>query len=135
MSGINILALQKDFNQIMRWIISQELEEQRDFVRKVYLALISDLPLYTGWLRSNQRIMIRNKLGQFKTGGTPKLVPQSKPIDTPKLAFFGNIAVAVSEELQKLSILALDDRVIITTRVPYAEEVASDSYTGALLRV
>ena len=121
--GIRIKTIEDKFKKILEDATGQVLALQVKQSENVLESLVFGSPVYTGYYASNHRILIRSSGGQFKTGGTAKLVPTSKPEGTPREAFSGNIGPAFIEEIGKLSILELGDVVVITTRVPYADEV------------
>ncbi len=123
MAGIRIETLDKELGKIVKDMEVQVLVLQADQVESILENLVFDSPVFTGYYASNHRILIRGEGGQFKTGGTAKLVPQSKPEGTPREMFVANIGPAFIEEIAKLSRLKLGDVVVITTSVPYADEV------------
>lgn len=121
--GIRILTLEKQLGKIIEDAKGKVLAAQVDQTERVLESLIFASPIFTGYYASNHRIILRSAIGQFTAGGIAKLVPQSKPEGTPREAFVGNIGPAFIEEISKLSRLKLGDVVVITTRVPYADEV------------
>lgn len=121
--GIRIETLDKQFKKIIDDATGQVLAAQVKQSEDILESLVFDSPIFTGYYASNHRVLIRSATGQFKTTGIAKLVPSEKPSGTPREAFVGNIGPALIEEIAKLKRLELGDVVVITTRVPYADEV------------
>lgn len=132
-SGININTLDKELKEIISGIEHAVLTLQKDQVEKIYKALVGvpPRPVWTGYYASNHRIILRKGTraltgmgggGQFTAGGVAKLFPSVKP-SSEKGSLVGNIGPATIEELGKLDRLILGDTVLITTRVPYADDV------------
>lgn len=131
--GINIATLDAELKAMMKGVTRQVLKAQKDQVRRVYHSIIDDSPIYTGYYASNHRIIIRSSKGQFTAGGRVELSPGTKPEGAREFSLESNIGVAIVKELGKLGRLKLGDTVLITTRVPYADDVERNHgvYAGA----
>ncbi len=129
--GINIINV-----TVTRAIMNAEVEliqVLRTIIEDAYDAIINASPIFTGYYASNHRITIRGENRSIKAGSsTPKLFPSSKPRVTTENIYFANISSARSEELAKLNDLEVGDTVMISTAVPYAEEIEQNHsvYTG-----
>ncbi len=115
--------IQKQIDLAMKDMEKQVVVEFERVATNAYDNLLKNSPVWSGYYKSNHRIVLRNSKGQFKTGGTLKLLPQQKEEFPEVLKFIGNIEQARNEELSKLSKLELGDILTIATRVPYADEV------------
>lgn len=109
------------------------VKSARHSTKVIYDDLLLRSPIFSGYYKSNHRILIRSGGGQFKKGagasGTAKLFPSERPPDAKRLQFEENIETARQEELNKLDSLQLGDIIVFTTNVPYADQLSS-VYTG-----
>ena len=107
------------------------LEAIRDVVEAAYDNIVSRSPVLTGYYMTNHRIMIKDSSGRFKTAGTPKLVPVNKPGSAVALQFVSNLSATEAEEKAKLSRVGLGDIITISTSVPYAFAIETNTMVYA----
>ena len=120
MARFKITGLEKDLEKLLDLIVEIPRRNLRSAIKKAYDNLVERSPVFTGYYKTNHRIIIRDSKGRFKTQGTAKRVPVNKPGSSVALAFINNLSTARAEEMEKLDKVEIGDLITLTTSVPYA---------------
>ena len=114
-------TLAQDINKIVDDEVGKYLLEIQETMRLAYKRIVFNSPVITAYYQTNHSITVRSPTGQFKTQGS-RLSPGIKDSEE-RLVYLGNLDNRMSDELVKLTEIALGDSITISTTVPYAEEV------------
>lgn len=122
---VSALLVSKSVEKAIEAAVGKAEKQVKMLIRVAYEQLIATSPFYSGYYRSNHRISVRDAKGRFKSGGGGagfKLVPRERP-PFPKRGSLDRSGIVAGQELAKLKAFKLGDVVVLTTAVPYADEI------------